>query len=134
MKKKRKYNCQFQENKLFVPLNIVFGIVLIITVVLSFVDIYVWKIDWGESIAIDVMCEIIASSTFFVGSVIGIAIPLQREKLCGISSQDFNKLRGKYRYSITLIIVLSIVLAVLNGIFLVFGMRFACFGVSAISI
>ena len=134
MKKKRMYNCKFQENKLFVPLNIVFGIVLIITVALSFVDIYVWKIDWGESNAIDVMCEIIASSTFFVGSVIGIAIPLQREKLCGISSQDFNKLRGKYRYSITLIIVLSIVLAVLNGIFLVFGMRFACFGVSAISI
>lgn len=134
MKKKRKYNFQFQENKLFVPLNFIFGIVLITTVAFSFVDIYVWQIDWGKSNAIDVLCEIIATTTLFVGSVIGIAIPLQREKLYGISSQDFNKLRGKYRYSVTLIIVLSVVLSVLNGIFLVLGMTFACFGVSAISV
>ena len=57
MKKKRMYNCKFQENKLFVPLNIVFGIVLIITVV--FIGDYIFtdkrfsfniqtKLKWRE--------------------------------------------------------------------------------------
>lgn len=134
MKVHKKHKVQLQENRLFIPLNILFGLIFVVTIILSIVDKYVWQVDWGESNAIDVLCEIIASATFFVGSIIGIAIPLQKEKLYGISSQDFNKLRGKYRYSVALIIVFSIVLAALNGIFLALGLMFACLGVSAISI
>ena len=126
MKTHKKHKAQLQENRLFIPLNILFGLIFVVTIILSIVDKYVWQIDWGKANTIDVLCEIIASATFFVGSIIGIAIPLQKEKLYGISSQDFSKLRGKYRYSVALIIVFSIVLAALNGIFLALGLIFAC--------
>lgn len=94
MKAHKKHKVQLQENRLFIPLNMFFGLIFVVTIILSLVDEYVWQVDWGESNTIDVLCEIITSATFFVGSIIGIAIPLQKEKLYGISSQDFSKLRG----------------------------------------
>lgn len=124
---------KIKENKLFFYLNISFVIIFIATFICSLIDKFVWCIDWKDY-NIDLLCEIIASATFFVGSIIGIAIPLQKEKLYGVSSQDFNKLREQFRYSVTLIIVISIVLSALNGIFIAVEMMFACLGLSFISI
>lgn len=132
VKQSRKNNANY--NISFIILNVVFFFIFIATCILSVLDLIVWHIDWGKHYAIDVLCNVIASATFFVGSIIGIAIPLQKEKLYGITIQEFNKLRGSCRYSVICIIIISISLAVFNALFLTFKMILACFGVSLISV
>ena len=118
----------------FIAINVILAVIILASLSLSIVDKMKWHIYWGNGDTIGVLCQIISAITFFVGSIIGIAITLQKEQIFGISYREFNKLRGPYKYSVSVIIVLMVLLSVLNVTFYIADLIIACLGVSLISI
>lgn len=120
-------------NWCFLSINAILIILSIVSCVLAWLDEVKWKICWGDTNALGVLCQIITSTVFFVGSIIGIAIPLQKDGVFGISYSEFNKLRGPFKYSISVIIILLVVFSVLNAVFFALNFIFLCLGLSLIS-
>lgn len=118
----------------FIFVHISFVVVLLTSAALSILDFCHWQLCWKNMLELGVCCQIITALSFFVGSIIGIAIPLQKEDCLGIPYYEFNKLREKYRYSITFTIIVLVVLAALTGLFYFISAPFACIGLSIASV
>ena len=95
-------------NTEFIAVNVIIGVVFLISIVLSVLDKTLWKINWCDSNIIGIACQVVTSATFLVGSIIGIAISLQKDEIFGISFTEFNRLRGRYKYSVKTIIILAL--------------------------
>lgn len=134
MKEKQKTKKVEIQSTEFIIVNVFLAVIFIVSLSLTIVDKIKWQICWGDRNAIGVLCQIISATTFFVGSIIGIAITLQKEQVFGISYQEFNKLRGHNKYPVSMIIVLMIILSALNATFYVADLIIACLGMSLISI
>lgn len=134
MKEKQKTKNVKNKSVEFIIVNVFLAVIFIVSLSLTIVDKIKWQICWGDRNAIGVLCQIISAITFFVGSIIGIAITLQKEQVFGISFQEFNKLRGHNKYPVSMIIVLMIILSALNATFYVADLIIACLGMSLISI
>lgn len=134
MKEKQKTKKVEVQSTEFIIVNVFLAVIFIVSLSLTIVDKIKWQICWGDRNAIGVLCQIISAITFFVGSIIGIAITLQKEQIFGISYREFNKLRGPYKYSVSEIIVLMVLLSAVNCAFYVADLIIACLGISLISI
>lgn len=134
MKEKQKNKKVRLQSTEFIAFNVILLVIFLASLGLSIADKISWKICWGDRNAIGVLCQIISTITFFVGSIIGIAITLQKEQIFGISYLEFNKLRGPYKYSVSKIIVFMVLLSAVNCAFYVADLIIACLGISLISI
>lgn len=134
MKEKQKTKKVEVQSTEFIIVNVFLAVIFIVSLSLTIVDKIKWQICWGDRNAIGVLCQIISAITFFVGSIIGIAITLQKEQIFSISYQEFNKLRGQNKYTVSLIIVLMVLFSALNCTFYVTDLIIACLGMSLISI
>lgn len=121
-------------NTEFIAVNVLIGVVFLISIVLSVLDKTLWEIGWCNSNIIGIACQIITSATFLVGSIIGIAISLQKDEVLGISFTEFNRLRGRYKYSVKTIIIFIFLTSVCNALCFVFDIIFACCGLSLASV
>lgn len=134
MSEKKLKNKIDRKDKRFIIMNICFAAILLIGIILSILDKLKWRICWGNSSTIAFLCQMISSATFFVGSIIGIAITLQKEQIFGISYQEFNNLRGAYKYSVSVIIIILVLLSVINTIFYALHLTIASLVTSIISV
>ncbi len=121
-------------NTEFIAVNVIIGVVFLISIVLSVLDKTLWKINWCDSNIIGIACQVVTSATFLVGSIIGIAISLQKDEIFGISFTEFNRLRGRYKYSVKTIIIFIFLTSVCNALCFVFDIIFACCGLSLASV
>lgn len=123
-------------NKISITLLVIIitSIVLLFSgLILSIFDMLKWKICWDKDI-IGIVCQAVTSVIFFIGSIIGISIPLQKEKYFGISYKDFNNLRSRHRFSVTSMIIFFVVLACLNLLGYFTNFIFVLFSTAIISV
>lgn len=119
-------------NIVFAVLNILFAVIVTVSIILSFLDKkYNW-ICWDAN-SIGVLCQIVTAIVSFITSIIGIAITLQREECWGISIKEFNNLRVEWHYPIVLFIILAIIFSATNVAFYIFDMMLASIGIAIVA-
>ena len=115
--------------------NALMIIALVVLVILSFLDkkysLYKWSADIDSKVSMSV--QVLTSVVSLIASTIGIAITLQNDEYYGIKTYQLYALRKKKHYSVTQIIVISVVIFIVSIIFYYINYYIASIGLFYLS-
>lgn len=134
-KKNSKEKCKVQKVDssqilLFIIGGLIFGVALAGSICFNKVH----TIDSLCDNSIGVVCQVVATIAACLASIIAISMSLQNDECFGIPVKKFSNLRVGFHFSISNILIVSIILLLVNVAFYVTGLLIASIGVALIEI